>query len=54
MTVPISLKLGLTLDGRIADRHGKSRWITGAASRERVQEWSSVDAVMVGGDRASG
>lgn len=46
----ISLKLGLTLDGRIADRHGKSRWITGAASRERVQELRrSVDAVMVGG-----
>jgi diaminohydroxyphosphoribosylaminopyrimidine deaminase/5-amino-6-(5-phosphoribosylamino)uracil reductase len=45
----VTLKLAMTLDGRIADRHGASRWITGAASRELVQTWRRrCDAVMVG------
>ncbi|MGA2507371.1 MAG: bifunctional diaminohydroxyphosphoribosylaminopyrimidine deaminase/5-amino-6-(5-phosphoribosylamino)uracil reductase RibD [Chitinispirillaceae bacterium] len=30
----ITLKLGLTLDGRIADTFGHSRWITGSEARE--------------------
>lgn len=30
----ITLKLACTLDGRIADEHGHSRWITGSKARE--------------------
>jgi diaminohydroxyphosphoribosylaminopyrimidine deaminase/5-amino-6-(5-phosphoribosylamino)uracil reductase len=49
----VTLKLGLTLDGRIADRRGKSQWITGPAARERVQELRRrSDAIMVGGETA--
>jgi len=45
----VTLKLGLTLDGRIADRNGRSRWITGAASRDRVHDLRRrVDAILVG------
>ncbi len=45
----ITLKLASTLDGRIADRKGASKWITGAAARERVQAMRRrADAVMVG------
>lgn len=45
----ITLKLATTLDGRIADASGTSQWITGTASRERVQELRrSVDAILVG------
>jgi diaminohydroxyphosphoribosylaminopyrimidine deaminase / 5-amino-6-(5-phosphoribosylamino)uracil reductase len=47
----ITLKLASTLDGRIADAAGNSQWISGPASRERVQELRrSVDAVLVGTD----
>ncbi len=43
------LKLGMTLDGRIADMHGQSKWITSPQSRESVQKIRrSADAVMVG------
>ena len=46
----IILKLGMTLDGRIADRKAHSRWITGAGAREVVQEIRrQSDAVWVGG-----
>ncbi len=46
----VTLKLGLTLDGKIADRRGQSRWITGPAAREQVQTLRRrVDAIWVGG-----
>lgn len=45
----LSLKLAISLDGRVATRTGISKWITGAESRARVHALrSSCDAVMVG------
>lgn len=45
----LSLKLAVSLDGRIATRTGAARWITGTQSRARVQELRGChDAVMVG------
>lgn len=45
----VTLKLAMTLDGRIADRDGTSKWITGEASRAVVQAMRRrADAVMVG------
>lgn len=45
----VTLKLALTLDGKIADRQGNSKWITGAEAREKVQALRRrADAVMVG------
>ncbi|HET8985237.1 MAG TPA: bifunctional diaminohydroxyphosphoribosylaminopyrimidine deaminase/5-amino-6-(5-phosphoribosylamino)uracil reductase RibD [Trueperaceae bacterium] len=42
-------KTAMSLDGKIAVRSGRSRWITSAASRERVQRWrDEFDAVAVG------
>lgn len=42
-------KTAMTLDGKIATRTGKSRWITGEASRARVQRWrGELDAIAVG------
>ena len=44
-----SLKLGLSLDGRIADATHSSRWITGPEAREQVQAMRrSADAILVG------
>lgn len=45
----VILKIAATLDGRIADAHGKSQWITGDGARcyaHRLR--SSVDAIIVG------
>lgn len=45
----LTLKLGMTADGRIADGLGRSQWITGEVSRARVQRLRrEADAVMVG------
>lgn len=43
------LKLGMTLDARLADYAGTSRWITNAASRDAVQALRRrSDAILVG------
>lgn len=45
----VILKLGVSLDGRIADAAGRSRWITGPPARRAVQALRrGADAVMVG------
>ncbi|HEY2409274.1 MAG TPA: bifunctional diaminohydroxyphosphoribosylaminopyrimidine deaminase/5-amino-6-(5-phosphoribosylamino)uracil reductase RibD [Polyangiaceae bacterium] len=45
----LTLKLAISLDGRIATRTGASKWITCPESRLRVQTLrAGVDAVMVG------
>ena len=49
----VTLKLAMTLDGRIADRNGTSKWITSAASRSFVQRLrKGADAIMVGSGTA--
>lgn len=45
----VILKLAATLDGKIATRNSKSRWITGESSRRLVHELrSNAQVVMVG------
>ena len=45
----VTLKLASTLDGKIADSQGDSKWITGPEARDRVQEMRRrSDAIMVG------
>jgi diaminohydroxyphosphoribosylaminopyrimidine deaminase/5-amino-6-(5-phosphoribosylamino)uracil reductase len=45
----VTLKAGMTLDGKIADVHGGSQWITGEpARREAHRLRSEADAIVVG------
>ncbi|MBI2346502.1 MAG: bifunctional diaminohydroxyphosphoribosylaminopyrimidine deaminase/5-amino-6-(5-phosphoribosylamino)uracil reductase RibD [Deltaproteobacteria bacterium] len=42
-------KVGITLDGKLADRSGNSQWITNAAARAYTHEWRArVDGICVG------
>lgn len=49
----LSLKLATSVDGRIADRAGHSRWISGPEARDFVH-WlrAGVDAIAIGGHTA--
>ena len=45
----VTLKAGMTVDGKIADVHGAARWITGEAARaESHRRRSEMDAIVVG------
>lgn len=49
----LTLKMGMTLDGRIADHQHQSRWITGPAARCEVRQLRRrVDAILVGAHTA--
>lgn len=45
----VTLKMAQTLDARVAGTSGRSRWISGEASRRIVHHWrATMDAVLVG------
>lgn len=45
----VTLKAAATLDGKLADIHGTSQWITGEAARRRAHELrAESDAIVVG------
>jgi diaminohydroxyphosphoribosylaminopyrimidine deaminase / 5-amino-6-(5-phosphoribosylamino)uracil reductase len=46
----VTLKLGTSIDGKIADRLSRSRWITGPEARRKVHDLRRrVDGILVGG-----
>lgn len=45
----VRLKLGVSLDGRTALSSGASRWITGEAAREDVQQWRARSSAVLTG-----
>jgi diaminohydroxyphosphoribosylaminopyrimidine deaminase/5-amino-6-(5-phosphoribosylamino)uracil reductase len=50
----VHLKMAVTLDGRIADREGQSRWITGPEARAYVHKLRNTsDVVIIGGATAA-
>lgn len=50
----VTLKMAVTLDGRIGDRSGNSKWISCEESRAEVQRLRSIsDAIMVGAGTAT-
>lgn len=45
----VTLKAAMTLDGKLADLHGASKWITGEEARRQAQRLrSEADAIVVG------
>jgi len=45
----VTMKAAMTLDGKIADIHGESRWITGEAARQEAHRLrSEADVIVVG------
>ncbi len=49
----LCLKLATTLDGKIADRTGSSRWISGPEARRHVHQLrNTLDCVLIGGATA--
>lgn len=49
----ITWKAAASLDGRIADAHGASRWITGAPARKRGHQMrAGADAILIGAHTA--
>jgi diaminohydroxyphosphoribosylaminopyrimidine deaminase/5-amino-6-(5-phosphoribosylamino)uracil reductase len=51
----LTLKMAMTLDGKIATRTGDSRWVTGEAARKhvhRLRNWYDVALVGIGTARA--
>ena len=47
----VTVKLAMSLDGKVCDNWGNSNWISCAASRDRTNELrSEVDAIMVGAE----
>lgn len=45
----LTLKMAMSVDGRISDKNGRSKWITSPESRQAVKAYRGrVDAVMVG------
>lgn len=49
----LTVKMAVSLDGKIADADGRSKWITGPAARKRVQELRRrCDVILIGATTA--
>jgi diaminohydroxyphosphoribosylaminopyrimidine deaminase/5-amino-6-(5-phosphoribosylamino)uracil reductase len=49
----VTLKMAATLDGRIADREGRSRWISGGVAQAYVQKLRNTnDCILIGANTA--